>query len=161
VGFWPIFYLWSSIALQDTQLQQLLEPTVVGLGYELVGVERVRDRGDLIVRVYIDQPQGIRVEDCERVSRQISGLLDVEDPVRERYTLEVSSPGIDRPLFTPEHFSRYSGRQARIRLRQAVENQKNYIGVLQGCNENEVLIEIQDTVHRLPFALIEKARLTM
>ncbi len=161
MGFWPIFYLWSSIALQDTQLQQLLEPTVVGLGYELVGVERVRDRGDLIVRVYIDQPQGIRVEDCERVSRQISGLLDVEDPVRERYTLEVSSPGIDRPLFTPEHFSRYSGRQARIRLRQAVENQKNYIGVLQGCNENEVLIEIQDTVHRLPFALIEKARLTM
>ena len=91
-------------------LRQLFEPVISLLGYELVGIEYHGQGGNTTLRVYIDAVEGVTLDDCAKVSRQLSGLLDVEDPIRERYTLEVSSPGLDRPLFTKDHFDSNKGR---------------------------------------------------
>jgi len=145
--------------LLDTELQRLLEPVVVGLGYELVGVERLSTRGSCLVRVYIDQEAGIGIEDCEQVSRQVSAVMDVEDPVRSQYTLEVSSPGLERPLFKAEHYRRFIGANVRIQLRQVHNNRRRFCGVLQGVENDEVQLQEQDVVYYLPLSQIEKAHL--
>ncbi|MEN9461286.1 MAG: ribosome maturation factor RimP, partial [Pseudomonadota bacterium] len=105
----------------DTALQQLFEPAVTALGYELVGVERLSfGRRGALLRVYIDSPTGITVDDCGRVSHQISGILDVEEPIKSDYTLEVSSPGLDRPLFALEHYVRFVGKEVSLRLHRPI-----------------------------------------
>lgn len=103
------------------QLQALLAPVVEALGYECWGVEFISQGRHSVLRVYIDRPEGILIDDCEAVSRQVSGILDVEDPISGEYTLEVSSPGMDRPLFTLEQFAKHAGEQVKIRLRSPYE----------------------------------------
>lgn len=142
-------------------LQQLIEPGVTALGYELVGVEYTTQGRGSVLRVYIDSEQGISAEDCQRVSHQVSGVLDVEDPIRGAYTLEISSPGLDRPLFTAGHFLHFTGSRAKIRLRQPLEGRRNFSGILRGVQGEQVLIEDEGVEFSLPLANIDKARLTL
>src|SRR6185312_2141027 len=117
--------------VRDTAaLQELLAPTTAALGYELLGCVYVPQGRQAILRVYIDSPEGITVDDCERVSRQLGAVLDVEDPIRGYYALEVSSPGMDRPLFTLAHFQRFIGAKVNIRLHMPVGERKHFKGVI-------------------------------
>ncbi len=141
------------------RLQALIEPSLAALGYELVGIEYIPGRKAALLRVYIDSPDGITLEDCERVSHQISGVLEVEDPIHQAYSLEVSSPGLDRPLFTAAHFERFAGEQVRVKLAVPVEGRRNVTGALQGLIDGKVVI-LEDGVEiRLPLEAIGKAQL--
>ena len=144
---------------QHERLRALLEPAVTALGYELVGVEYFPQGSGSMVRVYIDSPDGITVDDCERVSHQVSGVLDVEDPVRGGYTLEVSSPGVDRPLYTPEDFSRFAGERVRVRLDVPVQGRRNITGILKGFSDGNVVVLEDGEERRLPLDAIGKAKL--
>ena len=142
------------------RLQTLLEPVVTALGYELVGIEQVTGGRRGLVRLYIDHPPGVTVDDCERVSRQVSAVLDVEDPIAGGYVLEVSSPGLDRPLYTLAHYARFTGHRARLKLRTPlVGDQRNMNCTLLGVDEDKVRIEVDGVEHRVPLAEIAKARL--
>lgn len=142
------------------RLQALLEPVVTALGYELVGIEQVTGGRRGLVRLYIDQPAGVTVDDCERVSRQVSAVLDVEDPIAGGYVLEVSSPGLDRPLYTPAHFARFAGRRARLKLRSPLAgDQRNVTCTLLGADDDNVRVEVEGVEHRIPLVQIARARL--
>ncbi|MGJ8670829.1 MAG: ribosome maturation factor RimP [Oceanococcus sp.] len=143
----------------NSNLQDKLEPAVVGLGYDLLCVELQSTGVDAVLRVYIDSPNGIGVEDCVAVSREISALLDVDDPIDSAYRLEVSSPGMDRPLVKPQHFIEYIGRDAKLRLRIPHEGRRNFRGKLLACDENTVSVEVDGERFDLPFVDIERARL--
>ncbi|MDU1800943.1 MAG: ribosome maturation factor RimP, partial [Pseudomonas aeruginosa] len=132
------------------QLQALLAPVVEALGYECWGVEFISQGRHSVLRVYIDRPEGILIDDCEAVSRQVSGILDVEDPISGEYTLEVSSPGMDRPLFTLEQFAKHAGEQVKIRLRSPYEGRRNYQGILRGVEEQDVVVLVDDHEYLLP-----------
>ena len=140
-------------------MKELIEPAVNTLGYEVLGVEYHAATQRSLVRVYIDSEAGIGVDDCERVSYQVSGILDVEDPVAGAYDLEVSSPGLDRPLFEPSHFARHCGAKARIRLNWPIDGRRNFRGVLRGCRDGNILIDVDGAEHALPFGRIGSARL--
>jgi ribosome maturation factor RimP len=126
------------------QLVALLEPVVEGLGYELVDLEVVVHARNRVLRLYIDAPGGIRVEDCEAVSRQVSDRLEVEDPLKGNYALEVSSPGLDRKLVRPAHFDRFAGQGVQGRLKQALNGRRNFTGVLVGRAGANVTIRLKD-----------------
>lgn len=132
---------------------------VGALGYELVGIEYLPQRRHSLLRVYIDTPDGVTLEDCERVSRQVSGVLDVEDPIHGHYVLEVSSPGVDRPLFTAEDFQRFSGERAKLRVSPPLDGQRNFVGVLRGVLDDRVVVEQESGEVRIPLHQIDKARL--
>jgi ribosome maturation factor RimP len=141
-------------------LRQLVSRAVDALGYELVGVELLsRGKQGQLLRVYIDSADGVGLGDCERVSHQVSGLLDVEDPIRGDYVLEVSSPGLDRPLFELEHFVRFVGQTARIRLHSAENGRSNYRGVIRAVEGDDIIVEVDGDTVRLPFRNIASARL--
>jgi len=144
---------------RHARLQSLIGPSVTALGYELIGVEYAAQGDGGLLRVYIDSPDGITVDDCERVSHQVSGVLDVEDPISGPYRLEVSSPGVNRPLFTPEHFERFAGERVRVRLEVLVEGRRNITGVLQGLSDGKVVIIEDGEERRLPLEAIDKAQL--
>lgn len=141
----------------DERLQLLIEPVVKGLGCDLWGVEYLPQGKYSILRVYIDSPDGVDVQDCERISRQISSVLDVEDPLHGKYTLEVSSPGMDRRLFTLEQFEQYAGANVKINLRSPYEGRRKFSGQLCGVEENEVVIRIDEDEYLLPFEGIDRA----
>ncbi|NWO05599.1 MAG: ribosome maturation factor RimP [Alteromonadaceae bacterium] len=140
------------------QLEEILRPVVEGLGYELWGIE-FRSRGhESMLRIFIDDAEnGISIEDCEKVSRQISGVMDVEDPIQSEYTLEVSSPGMDRPLFRLEQYRDFIGHKAKIRLRMAFEGRRKFQGLIKGVEGDDVVIVVDDHEYLLPFDSIEKA----
>ena len=140
-------------------VRALVEPGVRALGFELVAVEYAGEGGRNILRVYIDHPDGITVEHCAKVSRQISALLDVEDPIAEQYVLEVSSPGLDRPLVTREDYERFAGETVKLRLLEALEGRKNFKGLLVGVDGDAVVVEIDQERFRVPMTRIERARL--
>jgi len=147
--------------MTGAELARLLEPTVESLGYELADLElRIGGKNGL-VRVFIDRPEGVGLEDCEAVSRQVSALLDVEDPVPGHYVLEVSSPGLDRPLRGPDDYRRFAGRLAKVVVTEPVDNQKAFEGRLGGIEDNEtVLLEARNgRLHKLPLRLIARGRL--
>ncbi|ENZ1728435.1 ribosome maturation factor RimP [Pseudomonas aeruginosa] len=141
------------------QLQALLAPVVEALGYECWGVEFISQGRHSVLRVYIDRPEGILIDDCEAVSRQVSGILDVEDPISGEYTLEVSSPGMDRPLFTLEQFAKHAGEQVKVRLRSPYEGRRNYQGILRGVEEQDVVVLVDDHEYLLPIDSIDKANI--
>lgn len=145
------------VGKESDRLTQLIEPIVAQLGYELVGIEF--DGRSRVLRVYIDRAEGIIVDDCSRVSYQVSGMLDVEDPIPGQYQLEVSSPGLDRPLFTLSHFERFIGAIASIRLRMPVDNRRRVKGRLVGVEGDDILVEEDAGTLRLPFGAIDRARL--
>ena len=137
---------------------ELLEPPVEALGYELVDIDfRVGRPG--LLRIFIDREAGVGLEDCERVSRQLSAFLDVEDPVPGHYVLEISSPGFDRPLRTLAHFRRYRDRQAKVRLKAPRDSRRKLSGRLLGIRDETILMEVDGEIWRLQPAEIASARL--
>jgi ribosome maturation factor RimP len=130
------------------------------MGYELVGVELFRKGASgLVLRVYIDSENGITLDDCSNVSQQLSGVLDVEDPISENYNLEISSPGLDRPLLQLAHFERFKGQTARLKLIAPVEGRRTLEGMLAGTEGDTVLMDAAGEMLRVPFELIDSARL--
>ena len=148
--------------MSDETLNALIEPVVIGLGYQLWGIEEVQQGRRVTLKIYIDAKDGVTIEDCAKVRRQVSGLLDVEDPISGDYLLEVSSPGIDRRLFKPEHFDLCKGEKIQVTLRQAFEGQRKWKGVLCGLDEGDAVLRVDDTQEIvLPLASIERARVLM
>lgn len=137
-------------------LSSLLEKTVTQLGYELVDLE-MSNRGKLL-RLFIDKPEGVNIDDCSLVSSHISHLLAVEHDV-DYDRLEVSSPGLDRVLKKPTDFERFSGERVKLKLRVPLNGRKNYVGVLQGLENGEVVLQCAESVERIALSGIEKARL--
>jgi ribosome maturation factor RimP len=146
------------VASKEQQLQIMLEPTVEALGFELWGVEHISQGRHSVLRVYIDSENGIGVEDCAAVSHQVSAILDVEDPIAGEYTLEVSSPGMDRLLFKFEQFPGYVGEQIELRLRTPFEGRRKFKGVLKGIEGEDVVVQVDDHEYLLPYSAIDKAR---
>lgn len=145
-------------AIDKQGLIDLLEPPLQSLGYELVDLE-VRTGGDGLLRVFIDREPSVTLADCELVSQQIGALLDVEDPLPGRYVLEVSSPGADRRLRTPEHFARFAGFEARIELNAPLDGRRRFKGRYTMPDERSIEIDVDGTVWRLPVEDIAVARL--
>ena len=141
------------------ELERLIEPAVEQLGYELSDLELKIGGRDGIVRVFIDKPDGVDLTDCEFVSRQLSAVLDVENPLPGHYTLEVSSPGLDRKLTKPEHFQRFIGEAIRVKLRFPVAGRRNFRGLLRAADEEQIEVEVDGEPHSLQIATIESARL--
>ncbi|GAB2520516.1 ribosome maturation factor RimP [Lysobacter humi (ex Lee et al. 2017)] len=158
------------MADKATEIARLLGPTVESLGLELLGTEYLPSPGGAVLRLYIDVPAGseegrhVGIEDCESVSREVSALLDVEDPISGNYTLEVSSPGVDRPLFTVEHFARYVGETAKVTLKLPQDGRRRLQGRIVAVEGGSVRFEIEGLGGQpLEMAVsaenIEKARL--
>ncbi len=144
----------------EPKIASLVRAVVEAMDYECVGVEQDSGgAGGAILRVYIDQPDGIGLDDCETVSHQLSGVLDVEDPIAGQYDLEVSSPGLDRPLFELEHFRRFAGARVRIRLLEKLDGRRRFDGRLAGVDGEMVLLDLDGNRVAVPFERIEVARL--
>lgn len=141
------------------RLRALLEPTVEGLGYELVDAEYSGSGRRALLRIYIDRPGGVGLDDCATVSHQVSALLDVEDPIPGQYTLEVSSPGLDRPLIRAQDYERFAGETVKLKLHTAHAGRKKFTGRLLGLYEGKVRLEVDGEQIDLPFEGIERARL--
>lgn len=133
----------------------VLEPQ----GFELVDVEYQREGGQWVLRLFIDRPGGVTLGDCATVSRQVGDLLEVADPIDHAYTLEVSSPGLDRPLKSAHDFERYTGREVRIKTYSPVEGRKNFRGKLLGLREGRVEVEVDGRLYAIPREAISKAKL--
>ena len=140
-------------------LQELIEPSVIALGVELWGIEFLSQGKHSTLRVYIDSENGISVDDCAKVSHQISGIMDVEDPIAGNYTLEVSSPGVDRPLFTLEQFAAYAGSHIQLRLRIAYEGRRKFKGILNGIEGDDILVVVDDEEYMLPIEYNDRANI--
>ena len=141
------------------ELAKLLEPTVERLGYELADLEvRLGSKGGM-VRVFIDKPEGIDLDDCEKVSLAVSALLDVEEPVPGNYRLEVSSPGLDRKLTKVEHFQRFEGEILKVTMRLPIQGRRRFRGKLVSSDEENIVVEVDGESHSLPLAMLDTARL--
>lgn len=144
---------------REERLRTLIEPAVTGLGYELLGVQLVKVGSQSSLLVYIDSEAGISVDDCARVSHQVSGVLDVDDPIAGRYTLEVSSPGSDRPLFTRQHFEQHAGHQIKVKMHVPLDGRRKFRGELKGVEESKVRLMEEGAERLIPLELIRTARL--
>jgi ribosome maturation factor RimP len=140
-------------------LRGLLEPSVESLGYELLLLEQTHNEQQAVLRVYIDAPGGILLEDCEQVSRQISLILDLEDPIRGAYALEVSSPGADRPLVKPEHFKAVLNQDVRVVTQDYILGRRRFKGRLLEVDGEQVVVEVDGEEYEIPLAGIDSARL--
>lgn len=141
-------------------VRELIEPSVQRLGYDLVAVEWVGDAQGPILRISIDNPNGIHAKDCSTVSRFIEPLLDEADPIDRSYTLEVSSPGIERPVQRVQDFERFKGFRVRVRLEEG-HPRRRYSGRIEGVDGDEVLVEVDGETHRLVLDTIDRAHLVL
>ena len=160
VGLGPIFYWWViNLSAQRDKLEEMLRPGIEALGFELWGIEYQSHAKRSMLRIYIDAEAGISVDDCAKVSHQVSGVLDVEDPITGEYTLEVSSPGMDRPLYRLEQYAEYIGSDINIRLRIAFEGRRKFQGRLVAIEGDEVVIQLDGHEYVLPFEQIDRAQI--
>jgi len=143
----------------EQKLTDMLLAPVEALGYELVGIEFVRAGKHSTMRVYIDHPDGISVDDCADVSHQVSAVLDVEDPITTEYNLEVSSPGMERPLFKEQHYLSVVGETISVKLRMPMDNRRNFKGLLQACENGMLTVEVDGQTFQLAVNNIEKGNL--
>ncbi len=141
------------------KLNELLQPLVEDLGYEFVGLEYNSNPKHSMLRVYIDRDDGVGIEDCETVSREIAALLDVKDPIRSQYNLEISSPGLDRPLFTPAHYAEFAGFEAQVTLFAPQDGRRKFKGRILSADEHGVCIEQDGAEVTLKYDNIAKAKL--
>lgn len=141
------------------KLIDLLEPTLESMGYELVELECRPSANNGLVRLYIDKPDGVGLEDCEKVSHQVSGVMDVEDPMPGFYSLEVSSPGLDRPLRKVSHFENAVGKQVKLELETPIEKRWRFIGTLVGVNDGLVTVDVDGEPVKLEIAALKRARI--
>ncbi|MGH8475120.1 MAG: ribosome maturation factor RimP [Methylococcales bacterium] len=141
------------------RLTSLIEPIVSGMGYELVGVEFVSHNLHPVLRVFIDSARGVVVSDCAKVSHQLSGTLAVEDPIPGNYQLEISSPGIERPLYKLADFDRFKGSAAVVHVHEEIDSRRKFRCVLRGVEARKVLLEIDGQILEIAFDRIKKAHL--
>lgn len=153
---------------KSTEISRLLAPTVESLGVELLGVEYLPGSGNAVLRLYIDvpaaeaggdPPRAVTIEDCEAVSREVSAQLDVEDPISSHYTLEVSSPGLDRPLFGAEQFARFVGESAKVTLKLPQDGRRRLTGMITRVEGDTVVFTVDDAEIAVAADNIDKARL--
>lgn len=143
-----------------TLISDLIRPTVEALGVELWGIEHVIQGKYSVVRIYIDKGEdGIAIEDCEKVSRQVSAIFDVEDPIPGEYTLEVSSPGMDRPLFEIEQYANYVGSEVAVRLRSPLDGRRKFKGVIQSVDADSITLLVDGETFKLSAMTIDKGNL--
>ena len=150
-----------------TDIAKLLAPTIASLDLELLGAEYLPAPGSALLRLYIDvpavaegaEPRAVTIEDCEAVSREVSAQLDVEDPISGNYTLEVSSPGVDRPLFAPAQFARFLGERAKVGLKLPQDGRRRVQGVIAAVDGDRISFDIDGTPFEVGFDNIDKARL--
>lgn len=143
----------------EERLTEMLAPSVEDLGYELVGVEYIRAGKHSTLRVYIDQEAGILVDDCAAVSRQVSAIMDVEDPITNEYTLEVSSPGMERPLFTASQYAAFVGEEVKIQLRMPIQNRRRWKGVISSVDGEIISVSVEGKEERFALSNIQKANI--
>lgn len=146
------------MAGREDTIQELLAPTVEAMGFELWGLEHMSQGRHSMLRLYIDGENGVNVDDCAEVSRQVSGILDVEDPISGEYTLEVSSPGVDRLLFRSEHYLMYVGEWLEVRMRVPFEGRRKFKGTLKGMEEDDVVLQVDNEEFLLPLGSIDRAQ---
>jgi ribosome maturation factor RimP len=152
--------LWvADVNRKEKELESLFAPTVGALGCRIWGVEYLSQGKRSMLRIFIDRDEGVSVEDCERVSKQVSALLDVEDPLGPAYTLEVSSPGLDRLLMKPEHYVECVGEVVDLRLNFAFEGRRHFVGRMVGYEDDEVVIQVEDTEFVFPLENVQRARI--
>lgn len=143
------------------KLAELLATEITALGFEFVGVVRTQEGRTQILRIYIDSPTGITVDHCVTVTRQLSRVLDVEEPMASQYRLEVSSPGLDRPLFTPEHYRRFIGHAIKLKAHTPIQGQRHFTGTLTEVNEDGIVLTVAPPGEpvTIAFSAIDKAHL--
>ncbi len=140
-------------------MRELIEPVVQSLGCELWGIDFRPFKASALLRVYIDREDGVTIDDCSRVSYQLSGVLDVENPIDMPYTLEVSSPGVERPLLNAAHFSRYVGEKVKMRLTRPLDGRRNLVGVIVGVEDDTVNLNVEGDEIAVPLELLSRGRL--
>jgi ribosome maturation factor RimP len=146
------------VSAKLNKLQELLEPVAESMGFELWGIEYLSQGKDSVLRIYIDNENGVSVDDCALLSHQASGILDVEETISGMYNLEVSSPGLDRILFKLEHFQQYAGHQVKVKLRMPFDGRRNFKGLLKGVETDEIVLEVDNEEYLLPLDYIDKAQ---
>ena len=147
----------STVNSSVTLVTELIDTTIQALGLELWGVELLQQGKYSLLRIYIEREEGVTIEDCEKVSRQVSALLDVEDPIAGEYTLEVSSPGMDRPLFSIEQYSQYVGSEVDLKLRRPLDGRRKFKGLIKTVSGDIVGLTVDGSEYDLEFSDIEKA----
>ena len=145
--------------IQNQNLFDLFEPEITAMGFELLGIELIKNGHISLLRVYIDKFEGVNIDDCVLVSQQLTGLLDVKDLIKGQYNLEVSSPGIDRPLFTDEQLKKHIGHIVMIKLREKYRGKRKITGVLEAVDNLEIIIKCNENNEKIPSELIDKAKL--
>lgn len=147
------------MATISERLTEMLAPAVEALEYELVGIEFIRAGKHSTLRVYIDHENGVSVDDCARVSYQVSAVLDVEDPINTEYNLEVSSPGLERPLFTAAQYTRFTGELTQVTLNVPVSGKRKFTGVIKQVVGNVVSFEVGEETLDVDIATIKRANI--
>lgn len=143
------------------KIHDLIEPTIQALGLTLWSCELHRHNHRALLRIYIDRENGVTLEDCSKVSREIGALLDVEDPISERYELEVSSPGLNRSLSTVAHFQQYIGKPVKIRLRHAISNRKQFEAKIEAVKTDSISLSVENEIMNVTLGEIQKANLIL
>ena len=130
-----------------TQIYEMVKPISDELNYEIYHVEYVKENGEYYLRIYIEKDGGITLSDCEALSRRVSDLMDEKDPIKDPYFLEVSSPGLNRTLFTEEHYKRFIGREVMVKFTKSVDGKKNIKGILKEVNEDSIVVEADQLIN--------------
>lgn len=149
----------SEMKAMAGRVADIVGPVIGGMGYELLGVELGNRGRGLLVRIYIDNENGVKLDDCAAVSRRVSALLDVEDLIAGYYDLEVSSPGLERPLFNEAQYKRYLSHKVKIVMAAPQMGRKRFTGILKDVSDGRVAVEIADEIYDLPLAEIASGRL--
>jgi len=144
---------------REALLNELLQPVVESMGFEFWGLEFLAQGKPSTLRIYIDHTDGITVDHCAAVSRQVGSVLDVEDPISHDYVLEVSSPGMDRPLFRLEQYQQSVGEVLEVRLRMPFDGRRKFKGVLTGIEDTDIVLLVDDHEYLLPVELVDKAHI--
>lgn len=147
------------MASKHDELRALIEPVVESLGCELWGLEYLTQGRHATLRLFIDKEDGVLVEDCALVSRQVSAVMDVEDPIAGEYDLEVSSPGADRSLYTLEQYKRYIGERVKVQLRVPFEGRRKFTGLLSAVESDDIVVAVDQNEYLLPIGSIDKANI--
>ena len=158
MGFGPTF-CFRRMYKQNQSLVNLLEPVISAMGYEMLGIEYFPRRHGSQLRIYIDNETGITVADCERVSHQVTGVLDVNDPIHGTYDLEVSSPGLERPLFTLEQFNRFRGHKVQLKLHSKLDGRRHFTGEIGEVDQEKIILHEGENEFSIPADMIDKAHL--
>ena len=147
------------LAKFEQKLTDMLRPAVAETGKELLGVEYISAGNNSVLRLFIDHENGINVDDCAEVSRQVGAILDVEDPISSEYNLEVSSPGVDRPLFELSHFQQVIGETINVRLSMPMNGRRKFKGLLAAIENETLIIEVDGIDYELAISNVDKANL--